>query len=242
MNILRKHFIVIDSTNTWSKQHAHTFPHESLTVVTAEEQTAGRGRFNRHWESPPKQNVYATFNFFIEKHRNDIGNIPQILALSTAKMLEKLQFTPRFKWPNDLLLSEKKVGGILCETTPFSDTLCVILGIGLNVNMPLDLLERIDRPATSLLAESQQSYDLENIISLLIESFQNDLETFIDKGFYPFLPEYVSRLIHTKGSLIRFHDNRVLLEGIYESINTDGSLNLRMPSGEIRRFVSGEIL
>lgn len=242
MDIVRKHFKSIDSTNTWSKHNAHLFKHDAITLVTADEQTAGRGRFKRRWESPPNQNIYATFNFFVEKHRQDIGNIPQVMALSAAEGLEYLGFAPQLKWPNDVLLSSKKVAGILCETTPFSDLLCVILGIGINVNMPLNLLEKIDRPATSLLVEGGSSLEVESVYEELQNRFLHNLELFLNEGFQPFLEKYKQKMILLPDQKIRFNDNRSIWEGYYHSINQDGSLNLKLMSGEIRRFIAGEFL
>lgn len=242
MDIIRKHFNVIDSTNTWGKQHAQDLPRDKITLVTADEQTAGRGRFKRHWVSPPGQNIYATFCFFIEKHHGGIGNIPQVLALSAATVLKKLGFQPTLKWPNDILLSRKKVGGILAETTPLSDQLCMVVGIGLNLNMPLELLQMIDRPATSLMVEASKAFDIEESLQLLSQQFAADLDCFLTDGFYPFLELYRGYLSHDIGKTIQFHDNRMLWEGALHSVNNDGSLNLQLPSGEIRKFIAGEIL
>lgn len=242
MLIIRKHFQIIDSTNTWAKQHAEQLDRQALTLVTANAQTAGRGRFKRLWLSPPDQNIYATFCFFIDKHRHDIGNIPQILALSAAHTLETLGFHPFLKWPNDLLLSGKKIAGILCETLPLSDTLAILLGIGLNVNMPQELLKTIDRPATSLLAEDGLKRDPEELLQKLQEHFLPSLEQFLDEGFLPFLEPYKKSLIHMPGDLIRFHDNRSIWEGKFLAINRDGSLLLELASGENRTFIAGEIL
>lgn len=242
MDVVRQHFITIDSTNTWSKHNAPLFPHDKITLVTADEQTAGRGRFKRKWESPPRQNIYATFNLFVEKHRTDIGNIPQILALAAVETLEALGFQPTLKWPNDILLSNKKVAGILCETTPLSDTLCVIAGIGLNVNMPLDLLQKIDRPATSLLVEKGTAFDVETVLNLLQKSFVKDILQFIDGGFHPFLDTYRNKMTLDPAQKVRFNDNRTIWEGCFHSINNDGSLNLKLESGEIRRFIAGEFV
>lgn len=238
----RLHFSTLDSTNTWAKQHAEELDRHVITLVTASEQTAGRGRFKRHWLSPPDQNIYATFCFFVEKHRNDIGNLPQVLALSTAVFLENLGFTPKLKWPNDILLSNKKAGGILCETLPFSDTLCIILGIGLNVNMPQDLLATIDRPATSLFTEDGVQREVETILKGLQERFAQYLQKFLDEGFLPFLSSYKKRLAHAKGDSLRFHDNRAIWEGRFVDVNLDGSLLLELSSGEKRTFIAGEIL
>lgn len=241
MDIIRKHFESIDSTNTWGKQHAQDLPRDKITLVTANEQTAGRGRFKRRWESPPGQNIYATFCFFIEKHHAGIGNIPQVLALSTAIVLKALDFQPTLKWPNDILLSGKKVGGILAETTPLSDQLCMVVGIGLNINMPLELLKKIDRPATSLMVEASHTFDIEQILQKLSHQFANDLEQFLAEGFFPFLEPYRNSLAHDIGKTIQFHDNRVVWEGSLHSINNNGSLNLKLPSGEIKTFIAGEI-
>lgn len=242
MEVIRRHFKLIDSTNTWAKQNAPSLPHDKVTLVTADEQTAGRGRFKRKWESPPGQNIYATFCVFIEKHRTDIGNLPQVMAISAAEMLEHQGLHARLKWPNDVMLSDKKAAGILCETTPLSDLLCVALGIGLNVNMPLDLLEKIDRPATSLLAEDGLYHDVEEVTLLLQKHFMQNLEIFLEEGFHIFLNKYRGRLLHVKGDKIRFHDNRSIWEGYFDQINVDGSLSLLLDTGEKRTFIAGEIV
>ena len=240
--MIRKHFKTIDSTNTWAKHHASELDPHLITLITADEQTAGRGRFKRHWESPSGLNIYATFCFFIEKHRQDIGNLPQILALATCRILEELHFQPQLKWPNDVLLSHKKVAGILCETTPLSDNICVILGIGLNVNMAQEQLQNIDRPATSLLAEDGKVRQVEEVLQLLQHRFSSHLEQFIDEGFSPFLEAYKNILVHRQGDVIRFNDNRTLWEGNFQGIAQDGGLNLLIPStGHVKTFYAGEI-
>ena len=242
MELIRRHFTVIDSTNTWGKQRAHELLHDKITLVTADSQTAGRGRFKRRWESPPGQNIYATFCFFVEKHRTDIGNIPQVLSLSAADALKEIGFTPQLKWPNDLLLSGKKVGGILAETTPLSDLLCVVIGIGLNINMPLETLQKIDRPATSLLVEAGHSFDVETVLAIVQQKFVRDLDIFLDESFIPFLESYRQQIAHTPSLTIRFNDNRKVWEGTLHAINNDGSLSLRLQDGEIKTFIVGEIL
>ncbi len=241
MDLVRHHFATIDSTNTWGKVHAHELDRSKITLITADVQTAGRGRFNRKWLSPPGQNILATFCFFVEKHRTDIGNLPQVAALAVVDTLDALGFHPQLKWPNDILLSNKKVGGILCETTPLSDTLCVILGIGLNVNMPAELLQQIDRPATSLWLEDHQQRAIQDVLDPLVTHFIHHLALFLEEGFQPFLETYKQRIIHQPGDRIRFHDNRIIWEGRFEAIASNGTLLLQLDSGEIKTFIAGEI-
>jgi len=242
MDIIRHHFATLDSTNNWAKQKADEFERTKITLVTASEQTAGRGRFNRQWQSPPNQNIYATFCFFVGKERKDIGNIPQVLALSIFDLLQHLGFASRLKWPNDVLINSKKISGILCETTPFSDGICVILGVGLNVNMPLETLQKIDKPATSLHVEGGRLFDVEEILELLRKHFANDLDLFMKEGFDPFLEKYTKRLWVFEGAPLRFHDNQKVWEGDYHAINKDGSLNLRLNDSRIKMFLAGEVI
>ena len=183
MQINRHHFISIDSTNTWAKLNAASFPKNQLTIVTAEAQTAGRGRFNRQWISPPKENIYATFCFFEKNLNPNVGNIPQVMAISIAKTLELFGFKPSLKWPNDILINNKKIGGILTETVAVDDLIAILIGVGINVNMPMETLAQIGRPATSLMSESNRIFQTEEILKRLEEQFNKDLQLFLETGF-----------------------------------------------------------
>jgi BirA family biotin operon repressor/biotin-[acetyl-CoA-carboxylase] ligase len=242
MKIVHYHFETIESTNTWAKEHAVKFESKVLTLVTASAQTAGRGRFKRRWESPANLNIYATFCFFLDLLRSDIGHVPQLLALSTAQILEELGFKPTLKWPNDILLSSKKVGGILCETVLIEKQRCVICGIGLNVNMSLEELQKIDRPATSLLVESDKNYSVLQILELIKNQFIMNLNQFLETGFTKFFHAFISRSFLTKGQRIRFHDNQKIVEGYFNHFNLDGSISLQLLNGDINIFHAGEFL
>lgn len=242
MDIVLRHFNTIDSTNTWARQNAQSLDRDKITLVTADEQTAGRGRFKHRWESPADQNIYATFCFFIDEINTNVGNIPQVMAITACQALDDLGFHVQLKWPNDLLISSKKVGGILCEIASIQDSKCVILGIGINVNMSKEDLERIDRPATSLKIESGVQQDIKKVLEILKNHFIKNLELFLKSGFLPFLDIYRKRLMHHSGSKMRFHDNRFIWQGEFHSIKDDGSLNLQLESGIIKNFVAGEIL
>lgn len=242
MPLIHYHFDTIGSTNSWAKEHALEFNPQALTIVTASGQTAGRGRFKRHWVSPIGLNIYATFCFFIEFSREDMGHVPQLLALSTAQVLEELSFQPALKWPNDVLLSNKKVAGILCETVMTTQARCVVCGLGLNVNMPLEELQKIDRPATSLLAETQQSFDLNQIFNILKTQFSNHLSIFLEKGFNSFFRDFKKRSIFSPGQKVCFHDNQQVIEGTFEQLNEDGSIEIRLKNGELKTFYAGEFL
>lgn len=238
----RIHFECIDSTNTWAKKHLDQWSPVGVTLVTASEQTKGRGRFKRQWCSPPHFNIYATFCFWFDLQRRDLGCIPQLLALAAAKSIENKGFLPTIKWPNDLLLQGKKVGGILCESIVQQTRRGIVCGIGLNINMPLEILNQIDRPATSLFVEGGDVLEVEEMLELLQYFFLIALEEFMYKGFAPFFSVFQKRSFLKRGQTVRFHDNKNLIEAQFEQLNPDGSVKLRLPNGKSKIFYAGEFL
>ena len=240
MRVQRKHFASIDSTNTWAKDHLSELPQDQITLVTADTQTAGRGRFKRSWLSP-EGNVYATFCFFWKNQKLNPGNLPQILALAAAEILETHGLKPKLKWPNDLLVNKKKIGGILCETIPYEGLLFFALGIGLNVNLKKEEVESLSQPATSLSLETGNMHEREGLLSQLQEKFLNYYQIFRWKGFSPFLASYKNRLIHQKGETLKFHQGQDPWEGVFIEITNEGHLKIKLTNGEIKEIISGEI-
>lgn len=234
------HLDQVDSTNTWAKENYKNFDLSGITRITADMQKNGRGRFNRKWISPQGLNIYLTYFFTVEKGKVDLNNLAQILCLSIAKLLGKNTLSPQIKWPNDVLVNSKKIAGILCETIDLEKHFGVILGCGINVNMPEELLKTIDQPATSLLAETGKPHKKEDLIKTLEIFFLEDLALYKREGFNPFYKIYEDLLTH-KGMPITVKQNGDSLSGILHSLNPDGRLNLLLPSGEIKTLSSGDI-
>ena len=234
------HLKTIDSTNTYAKKHAPTFPKGQITCVIAEEQTAGRGRFHRTWDSPKGGNLYATFYFLLPASSKSLMSLSQIMACSMAKVLLTEHFSPKIKWPNDIQLSGKKCSGILCETRFQGEEVEIFLGIGLNVNMGQDLLGNIDQPATSLFVESGKEWNQLEILQKLQTQFASDLALFTKKGFAPF-HNFFDKLLLFKGEKIRCFDGKKEWTGLFHSITSDGQLNLPLPDGSMHTMLSGDI-
>lgn len=240
MQLERFHFDSLDSTNSWAIRHAAELPHDRMSLITADSQTAGRGRFKRPWQSPAGQNIYATFCWFEPQYTTQMANLPQLLAVTVAQLLDAFGFQLQLKWPNDLLLSHKKVGGILCETTKVSEGILVILGLGINVNMPQELLQQVNQPATSLQVERDKPWDRTVLINKLQQDFLSNWVRFQREGFAPFLHEYRKRILGI-GQRIEVQDVQGVSAGVFESIADDGGLILRLDSGQKRRVYAGEI-
>ncbi|MFI5344346.1 MAG: biotin--[acetyl-CoA-carboxylase] ligase [Chlamydiales bacterium] len=238
MKIQYVHLDSVDSTNNWVKSHLAEL--SSLTCVTAEEQTAGRGRFKRHWVSPRGENIYATLYLTVPLGSNYLSNLGQIMAFACSKVLRGIGFEAQLKWPNDILIQGRKIAGVLTETVTKGEALGVIIGIGINVNMPTASLEMIGVPATSLLQLSQKKWDLNELTELLMNHFLQDLEVLKKSGFAPFQAPFEKMLAY-KGQEITCRDGTQTIKGICHSITKDGRLELLMSSGEIKLLTSGEV-
>lgn len=234
------HLASISSTSSWAKENATLLDPNKLTCITAEEQTSGRATFAKKWLSPKGLNLYTTLCFTLPKSYPFLQNIGQLLSFSCCKCIEKMGFTLQIKWPNDLLLEGKKIAGILCEATPYKDKMCIALGLGLNVNMPTELLKKIDQPATSLLEISQKTWNIEELSQKIATLFLEDLGTLSAKGFSPFSAYYNNHLAFKEQS-IQIKDGTRHLKGICKGISPEGSLFLELPSGEQIKISSGKI-
>lgn len=242
MKIIRIHFDSLISTNTWAKENALSFNPAAITLITASEQTAGRGRFNHHWFSPKNLNLYASFCFFVDRSFPYLSQLSIFFSLMTCYSLESLQFSPKIKWPNDLLLSEKKIGGVLCETTCIENRCCVVVGIGLNINMTIEELQNIDRPASSLKIESKKNYSIDAVLEVLQNTLVSNINRFLKEGFSPFFDEYESRLNLHEGqpfSVTEMQGKKI--GGTFKKLNPDGSITLELADGSQKIIYSGEI-
>lgn len=168
MEIIYHHFELVTSTNDWAKTHLATFPPEYITCISADFQTQGRGQYGRHWVSPPGVNLYISYAFFLEQEPLVLVHL---LAHSVKSVLEELGISVRVKQPNDLFVGSKKIAGILCETIQQPNSPGVVIGIGLNVNMTAEDLQKIDQPATSLLAETGNTHDLQTLLHSISNRF-----------------------------------------------------------------------
>ncbi len=242
MQLKQIHFKTIDSTNTWAKIHLEDLNKDQLTLITADEQTAGRGRWKRSWVSGNGENLIASYCFFLDTIRPDLGNIPQVLSLSAAEVLRHQGFPVLIKWPNDLILQGKKLGGILCETGMCENSIGVVVGIGINVNMDQKILESIDRPAISLYSAAGKRLMINDVLTALTAQFQIDLKNFLQNGFQNFHKKYIDLSSLKKGKPIVVNIHPQKYTGFFHSLRNDGSLIMSDPDGSLKTFHSGEIL
>jgi BirA family biotin operon repressor/biotin-[acetyl-CoA-carboxylase] ligase len=226
-------FDCLPSTNREAVQLAQAEV-EHGTVVVADSQTAGRGRLSRTWFSPPGANLYCSIILRVtrppERLTEWLSWLPLISALAAAEAIEQVSsIHVSVKWPNDLLISERKVGGILCESgagmrsDPFQ-----IIGIGINVNgdrddWPADLRDS----ATSIWQERKIVVDRNRLLAQLLLELEQCLDEWVIHGTNRIAMAYYQRC-STIGHTVRATlGNGDIVVGLAEGIGQDGSLCVR---------------
>lgn len=178
-------FDSIDSTNVYAAGLARKGAAEG-TVVIADAQTGGKGRLGRRWVSPPGVNLYLSV---ILRPRKPASSAPQLSLLAAVAVAEAIvqqtQLAPSIKWPNDVLVSGKKVCGILTEMQAKGPQLrSVIIGIGVNINAPLDSFpEELHDKASSLLLLRGEWVDRAAFTARLLTHLEKLYVLWLEEGF-----------------------------------------------------------
>lgn len=218
-------------------QQPATAPAPHGLVILADCQTAGRGRRGRTWHSPPQGNIYTSV--IVVPRPGTTGLVPWLswiplfAALAVADCLTtQTALAVSVKWPNDLLINDKKIGGILCEQTTTPDrTMAVVIGIGLNINAALDNFpEDLRSGATTIAAESGRPFDRVPILADLFLRLEERMDRLFLDGPAGMAQEFTQRC-STLGKTVRVTlEEQGIVQGVAESIGPDGCLRLRVTS------------
>ena len=231
----------VDSTNTWAKRHASHFAPDEFAIITADVQTAGRGRFERRWFSPKGKNLYLSLAFFISLSKLAPFGYSQLAALALKEVLQEEGVMVKLKWPNDLLVNDKKISGILTEIHTLDSQTLIVMGVGLNINMDEEELATIDRPATSMYAETKKLQAIEDIKMRFVENFLAKLDDAQKKGFEGYAKRWNEELLWMANSSISIQQGHSMIVGKIDTILDDGSIFLQTPDGKKVKISSGEI-
>ena len=215
------------------------------TVVIAERQTSGRGRKGRQWISSSEGGIYLSIVLRPCLTPLQTMQIPLITAVAVRKViLQAARVDPQIKWPNDILISGKKVAGILTEMNCEMDMVnYVVLGIGLNVNTPVSILEQVPGgKASSIAIECGERVSRVKLVQLLLNEFENIYNEFQKKGFVSIREEWKSGS-NTIGSRVKISDGRNQngIEGQALDIDENGFLLVRKNNGDLEKVISGEV-
>lgn len=219
----------IDSTNAAALALAQQgAPHG--TMVLADAQLAGRGRRGRTWYSPPGHHIYCSLILHLDAGlRSFLTFVPLASALATAEAIEEVSGVAcRLKWPNDVLIGEKKVAGILCENVGKPADPVIIVGIGINVNgRPQEFPIELRKTAGTLMDETGSSIDRSLLVAALLNRLATWLRQWSLQGRSPLLTAYRRRCATVGRPVRAILDRADPIEGIAEAIGADGSLQVR---------------
>ncbi len=182
------YFNSVDSTNIEAKR-AENVPDKSVFI--AETQTGGRGRLGRKWTSPSGCGICMSLYLEPEISAGDVSVLTLVAGLSVCRAIKG----SRIKWPNDVLIGDKKICGILTEMSAEIDRVNrVIVGIGVNVNnevFGIDLIEK----ATSLYRETCRKHSREKLAADILSEFFGLYDKFLEKGFEALKDEYAKKCV-----------------------------------------------
>jgi BirA family biotin operon repressor/biotin-[acetyl-CoA-carboxylase] ligase len=231
----------VDSTNRVAMELARRGAPEG-TVVLADCQTAGRGRLQRSWQSPPGCNLYLSVILRPAIPPHDASQITLLAGVAVAEAISVVcSERVGIKWPNDLLIGGRKVCGILTEARTARGVIdSIVVGVGLNVNVERANFDPAHREtATSLREETGREHSREDLLFLLCERLEKWYGTFLHEGFAPVREAWLAR-VEMAGKRLRVLFLDEVQEGVFAGIDRDGALLIADEQGAVRRITAGD--
>lgn len=232
----------IDSTNRWAKDNIDDI--DDMSVVYTYNQTSGRGRLNRKWNYMGSDNIYASIIIKPSATIKEVySNLTQLLCLVLAQTFEEYETVPKIKWPNDVRINGKKISGILAEGVISTEQTLkgIVLGFGVNLNVPKEIIDSVDQPATSLNLEIGSCIDKENFLKKVLDKFCLLYNEFIEEGFLLIREDYKERaeFLNEKVAVKVFDKT---YEGVAIDVTENGALKIVDKNNKEQILLIGDIL
>lgn len=229
------YFKTLTSTNNQARELAKK--NKNNLVIIAEKQRKGRGRFGRKWSSG-LGGLYMTI-LIKESNLDNVKYLTFIAAVSVTKTIKKFtNLNAKVKWPNDVLVNNKKICGILTEIVSGKENY-VLIGIGVNVNQE-KFSKDIIKIATSLKIESNKNFNIKNISKIIIKNF-NSLYNYYNQKNYKKIINIWKQHSHTLGKKIRAETLSGDFIGKAVDVDDNCNLILRLNDGKLKKIVEGDI-
>ena len=227
-------FSTIDSTNKWLLENG-----EDGDICLSDAQTAGRGRRNNPWVSPNSGNIYLSFCCRFDntvEHRSLLG---LVAGIAIVEALQEIGLQGQgIKWPNDIFWRNKKLGGILIQTSNNYEKF--IIGIGLNIRLPEQSYNEISQAAVSLEEALQgKTFNRETVVTTLIQKLLLHTELFQNLNFQSFLQSW-QRWDILQGQEVSFQNKGIQISGKVDGIDKYGRIGILLESG-LEYFSAAEI-
>ena len=228
-----------DSTNLWIKRLAKEGASEG-TLALAEFQSAGRGRLGRSWEVPEGTSVMMSILLRPNFEPQYAPTLTLVMGMAVAKAVKNLGFDVSIKWPNDVVVSHKKICGILTEMGVRDGKIdYAVIGVGINVNIR-EFPEEMADKATSLYLESGKEFDRSQIPGLVMEAFEEYYEKFAATCDLSGLKEEYESILANYNQPVRVLAKEPY-EGVARGITDGGELLVEKTDGTIVAVSAGEV-
>ena len=228
-----------DSTNLWIKRLAKEGAPEG-TLALAEFQSAGRGRLGRSWEVPEGTSVMMSILLRPIFEPQYAPMLTLVMGMAVAKAVKKFGFDVSIKWPNDVVVSHKKICGILTEMGVRDGKIdYAVIGVGINVNIR-EFPEEMADKATSLYLESGREFDRSQIPGLVMEAFEEYYEKFAATCDLSGLKEEYESILANYNQPVRVLAKEPY-EGVARGITDGGELLVEKTDGTIVAVSAGEV-
>ena len=228
-----------DSTNLWIKRLAKEGAPEG-TLALAEFQSAGRGRLGRSWEVPEGTSVMMSILLRPKFEPQYAPTLTLVMGMAVAKAVKNLGFDVSIKWPNDVVVSHKKICGILTEMGVRDGKIdYAVIGVGINVNIK-EFPEEMADKATSLYLESGKEFDRSQIPGLVMEAFEEYYEKFAATCDLSGLKEEYESILANYNQPVRVLAKEPY-EGVARGITDGGELLVEKTDGTIVAVSAGEV-
>ncbi|HEY5970650.1 MAG TPA: bifunctional biotin--[acetyl-CoA-carboxylase] ligase/biotin operon repressor BirA [Pseudoxanthomonas sp.] len=229
----------LDSTN--SELLRRDTPDHGAAVLLAERQSGGRGRRGRTWASPLAAHLYLSVARQFSGGLARLGGLSLVAGIAAAEALQEAGYADvRLKWPNDLVVEGRKLGGLLVEGGgEHAGPVRAVIGLGVNVRMPNEVAAAIDQPWVDLAGLGDATPSRNRLAAGLLTHLLPALDQFDAEGLAPFLARY-ARLDALAGCEVAIHAGENKHFGTATGIAADGALQVRV-GGEERAFHAGEV-
>jgi len=232
----------VDSTNLQACRFGDDGESEGLVIV-ADQQSSGKGRVGRRWESPSGVNLYASILLRPAILPFDAPKLTFLSAVAVCRaILSVTGLRATVKWPNDVLLNGRKVAGLLNEMSAETDRVnYVVLGIGVNLNMRNDQFpEDLRYPATSLAIAKGSPVSRLDFTRILLQEIDTLYQLFLEKGSGPVFVAW-EQLCEMTGKSVRVDCNGLQIEGVMTGLAEDGALLVCTATGKVERIYAGDV-
>ena len=210
------------------------------TLVCAEGQTKGKGRLGRQWNSPKGKGIYMSVILRPSLPPTEVAQLTLLAAVAVCEAIQRVSgVAARIKWPNDILVENRKLAGILTELSAETDRVrFVVIGIGINVNTSVSVLPP---QATSLKEEAQKKISRVELLQEILVELENWYERLKKQGFAPVVERW-KELSSTLGKRVRLVDPGGEVEGEAVDLDKTGALMIRNDAGLIVSKISGDVV